>query len=201
MRAERSMTVKGNKYKLLLSIPAVIACILFGCERKEKVLLTDLKAVEEETDPSNQAVDMVNEAEDACDLIVVHICGAVVSPGVYEFPAGSRIYQAVEAAGGFSKEARQDYLNQAAILQDGSKLYVPTLEEAAEVMPEDDGLVNINTATEEELCSLTGIGSGKAKSIIAYRTEKGSFKAIEDIMNVEGIKDGLFQKIRDSITV
>ena len=201
--------MKGNKLKLLISIPAVIACILFGCEKKEKVLLTDISPVKE----ADAAVLTAEEeplqaAEAEKELIVVHICGAVESPGVYELPAGSRIYQGIQAAGGFSSEARQDFLNQAQVLQDGIRLYVPTVDEVDsestfeyDTSSEDKGLVNINTATEEELCTLSGIGSGKAQSIITYRTKNGSFKSIEDIMNVEGIKDGLFQKIKDSITV
>ena len=201
--------MKGNKLKLLLSIPAVIACILFGCEKKEKVLLTDISPVKE-ADPAvlTAEEEPLQVAEADKELIVVHICGAVESPGVYELPVGSRIYQGIQAAGGFSSEARQDFLNQAQVLQDGIRLYVPTVDEVDsestfehDTSSEDKGLVNINTATEEELCTLSGIGSGKAQSIITYRTKNGSFKSIEDIMNVEGIKDGLFQKIRDSITV
>ena len=201
--------MKGNKLKLLISIPAVIACILFGCEKKEKVLLTDISPVKE-ADPAvlTAEEEPLQAAEAEKELIVVHICGAVESPGVYELPAGSRIYQGIQAAGGFSSEARQDFLNQAQVLQDGIRLYVPTVDEVDsestfeyDTSSEDKGLVNINTATEEELCTLSGIGSGKAQSIITYRTKNGSFKSIEDIMNVEGIKDGLFQKIKDSITV
>lgn len=158
--------------------------------------------------------------------LVVHICGAVEHPGVYLLPQGSRIYQAVEAAGGFRQDAGEDYLNQAQLLFDGMKVYVPTSEEVSEQGgsllqemgqegiigaiqgsssalsgSEDSGLVNINTASEELLCTLSGIGPGKAKSIIAYREQNGAFRSIEEIMNVEGIKEGLFARIRDSITV
>lgn len=106
------------------------------------------------------------------------------------------------------------------MIGDGSRIYVPTKEEAsladkdsqafitgsAEGPVEGEsitnsGLVNINTASREELCNLSGIGSGKAESIINYRMENGNFHTIEEIMNVEGIKDGLFQKIKDKITV
>lgn len=154
---------------------------------------------------------------------VVHICGAVARPGVYTLEEKSRVYQAVEAAGGFLEDADGDFLNQADFLWDGMKLYVPTKEEVQEAgaIPKwqdagqnagggntgsTDGAkgassVNINTADEERLCTLPGIGSSKAKSIISYREKNGSFVRIEDIMNVEGIKDGLFQKIKDKITV
>ena len=161
---------------------------------------------------------------------MVHVCGAVEQPGVYELPQGSRIYQAIECAGGLSAEADPDYLNQADFVSDGEKVYVPTREEVAEmdfplqnVMTQSgetgtisgtagsdsqnaDGqknvcLVNLNTASQEQLCTLPGIGSSKAKSIIAYREEHGSFDRIESVMNVAGIKDGLFQKIKAYITV
>ena len=145
---------------------------------------------------------------------MVHVCGAVERPGVYELPQGSRIYQAIECAGGLSNEADPDYLNQADFVSDGEKVYVPTREEVAEMdsplqnvvtqsgetgVP--SGLVNLNTASEEQLCTLPGIGSSKARSIIAYREEHGSFDRIESVMNVAGIKDGLFQKIKAYITV
>ncbi|MDE6202935.1 MAG: helix-hairpin-helix domain-containing protein [Lachnospiraceae bacterium] len=152
--------------------------------------------------------------------LVVHICGAVSNPGVYTMEAGSRIYQAVGMAGGFSQDAAQDYLNQADVLVDGMKVYVPTNEEVEALGEEnnwkdsggiktgnpqtgleDSPLVNINTAGEELLCSLPGVGASKAKSIMAYREKNGPYQRIEDIMNVEGIKDGLFNKIKDSITV
>ena len=204
--------MKGNKLKLFLSIPAICACILFGCEKKERILLADLKPVSEETLLKEEEIieeETGKQEEESTEIIVIHICGAVVNPGVYELPEGSRIFQAIQAAGGFLEEARQDFLNQAAVLSDGIRLYVPTMEETENIsenipegiLGENSGLVNINTADEEELCTLTGIGSGKAKSIIDYRTKNGNFQKIEDIMNVEGIKDGLFQKIRDSITV
>ena len=156
---------------------------------------------------------------------VVHICGAVNQPGVYTLESGDRIYQAIEKAGGFREDAEQNYLNQADQLSDGMKIYVPTQEQAREaegdlgwIVPgiegagntkepetetagEDSSLVNINTASEEQLCTLPGVGSSKAKSIIAYREQNGAYRTIEDIMNVEGIKDGVFQKIRDRISV
>jgi len=160
------------------------------------------------------------------ETCVVHICGAVNAPGVYTLEGGCRIYQAIEKAGGFREDAQQDYLNQADLLSDGMKVYVPTQEEARESggdagwvisgrepdgsrereeNKEDTGgnsfPVNINTAGEEQLCTLPGVGSSKARSIIAYREQNGPYKTIEDIMNVEGIKDGVFRKIRDSITV
>lgn len=229
-----------TKYKVLFSILTVIVCILFGCEKREAVTFEELTAQETEAlsvADGHEKEDTADEPEQADEVteispeentiqalkeevLVVHICGAVNEPGVYELPEGSRIYQAVLAAGGFCEEADRDFLNQAQVIGDGSRIYVPTKEEAAladEGMQEfisngmesadeehdmtNGGLININTASKEELCNLSGIGSGKAESIINYRRENGNFRTIEEIMNVEGIKDGLFQKIKDKITV
>ena len=210
------------KARIIISVLTVIVCMLIGCERKQEIYLTQLDTSKEEAtlplEEEKQAEEIVSQ-ETEPPHIVIHICGAVVNPGVYELTEGSRLYQAVEMAGGFAPEASQDYLNQAKVLIDGMKLYIPTEEEVLVaqqegVLPDDlteageeelqnssPGLVNINTASEAELCTLTGIGTGKAKSIIAYRTENGRYEKIEDIMKVEGIKEGLFDKIKDSITV
>lgn len=154
------------------------------------------------------------------ETVYVHICGAVIKPGVYELDEGSRVFEGIEAAGGFSEDACKDYVNQAKVLQDGQRLIIPTLEEA-EVLKENgsyqeiwedeaseteyaadaDGLININTADESELSSIDGIGAGKAAAIVRYRQENGYFKAIQDIMNVSGIKEGTYEKIKEKITV
>lgn len=148
-------------------------------------------------------------------VCVVHVCGAVQSPGVYTLAEGSRIYEAVAAAGGLLPEADGAYLNQASCITDGEQIYVPTQQEVLEQSVTlvrsgqstaggtevQDTKVNLNTATKEQLCTLPGIGESKAESIISYREAHGAYGQIEDIMKVEGIKDGLFQKIRDRITV
>lgn len=154
----------------------------------------------------------------------VHICGAVKAPGVYELSQGSRIYQAVEMAGGFLSEADQSFLNLAQPVADGMKITVWTRQEA-ETAAQGQGIalpgtengypkeanaaeesetktkVNINTAGKEELMTLRGIGASRAEDIIAYREKHGSFQKIEDIMKVSGIKDAAFEKIKDDITV
>ncbi|WP_022762865.1 helix-hairpin-helix domain-containing protein [Butyrivibrio sp. AD3002] len=166
------------------------------------------------------------------ETIMVHVCGAVLCEGVYELPGGSRVVDAVKAAGGFSEEADSDYINQALVLSDGVKVKIPTLEETAisaqngnvqtdiSVEPGSDtagvtgmnedsssssesegGKVNINTADETQLCTIPGIGPGRAKNILAYREENGKFGTIDDIKKVSGIKDKFFAKIKDYITV
>lgn len=221
-----------KKYKLAAGILVVIFCILLGCERREKereeLLLLPVNDAEpdvgENADAAEPVMDDIAlrlaEADDGIKEIfeapscVVHICGAVNKPGVYTLEGKSRIYQAVEKAGGFREDADQDYLNQADQVVDGMKIYIPTKAEVEEAggmnhwedfgtgdAGEKDFPVNINTAEEELLCTLPGVGSSKAKSIIAYREKNGPFEKKEDIMNVEGIKNGLFEKIKDSITV
>ncbi len=165
--------------------------------------------------PSGQAGE-ASQADKEVPCFFVHICGAVAAPGVYEMPEGSRVYQAVEAAGGFLSQADEGYLNLAAPVHDGMKITVYTREEAKTApAPEalSEGLsgkvegkesgakVNINTAGKEELMTLKGIGESRAEDIIAYRKKLGAFSEIEEIMQVPGIKDGAFQKIKEQITV
>ena len=161
--------------------------------------------------------------------MVIYVCGAVECEGVYELGSGSRVVDAVKAAGGFSSDADTSYLNQAQVLEDGVKIRIPTRDEVAALEGADKGSteerfiensstdkasgntssgndaagakVNINTATEDELTSIPGIGPSKASSIISYREENGKFSSIEDIMNVTGIKDKFFARIKDYITV
>lgn len=164
------------------------------------------------------------------ETIYVDVCGAVVSPGVFELKAGSRVFQAIEAAGGYLPEAVQNCVNRAGVLTDGQQIYILTLEEMdqqglsqaeltnasdeggagnigagesaeAASMGQQDNKVNINTADETQLTTLTGIGATRAQAIIAYRAENGPFAAIEEIMNVQGIKEGTFAKIKDEIVV
>lgn len=137
--------------------------------------------------------------------IFVQVDGAVQAPGVYQLPYDARVYQAIEIAGGLREDADASDLNQAEKLEDGQKIYVHTaeemqaLEEASAVST--DGLVNINMATVEDLMTLPGIGESKANDIISYRESNGAFTQIEDLKNIPGIKDGIFNKISDSITV
>ena len=180
--------------------------------------------------------DIDNESEAVSDremqqaMIYVDVCGAVANPGVFQLAAGSRVFQAIEAAGGYLPEAALTCVNRAGVLTDGQQLYILTQEEMerqgldpAEMAGASDGQmngsagtgqntgmtaqvqqdnrININTADEAQLTTLTGIGATRAQAIIAYREENGPFAAIEDIMNVQGIKEGTFAKIKDEIVV
>ena len=135
--------------------------------------------------------------------LVVDVAGAVPRPGVYELPVGSRVNDAVQAAGGFLAEADKANINLAAPLEDGQKLEIPFLPGAATAgVPQytpTPTAININTATLEELQSLPGIGPTLAQAIIDYRTKHGNFHFIEDIMNVSGIGPSTFENIKDLI--
>ncbi len=152
-----------------------------------------------------------SKEKSSASMIYVQVAGAVHKPGVYELPEGSRVFQALELAGGVTADAQLISLNQAAPVSDGDMIWVMTVEEAA-VQPaqagemsgngsQEDGKVNLNTATKEELMELPGIGAAKAASILAYREANGSFTKIEDLMKIEGIKEGVFSKIEDYVIV
>ena len=174
--------------------------------------------------------EAVSDKEMQQAMIYVDVCGAVANPGVFQLAAGSRVFQAIEAAGGYLPEAALTCVNRAGVLTDGQQLYILTQEEmerqgldpaemakAADgqmngnagtgqnagltVQVQQDNRININTADEAQLTTLTGIGATRAQAIIAYREENGPFAAIEDIMNVQGIKEGTFAKIKDEIVV
>lgn len=154
----------------------------------------------------NQAQEITYEQEQELQEtaeIMVYVCGAVNEPGVFTLEVGARVVDAIELAGGVSEPAAPEYLNLAAVLQDGEKIYVPTREEVIrwEEKEAQNDLVNINTAGMDKLCTLPGIGESKAQDIITYRQKQGEFAQIEDIMQVPGIKEYLFQKIETYITV
>lgn len=148
-------------------------------------------------------------------MIMVDVAGAVMKPSVVELPEGSRVFEAIEKAGGLTVEADLSATNQAEILTDGQKIYIPTkheLEESEAGSP-SSGLtanssgntqakrININTADSQTLQQLKGVGPVTAEKIINYRTENGKFKTIEDLKNVSGIGDKTFEKLKDKITV
>ncbi len=183
----------------------VACCSIFlfvGCGKASYFQSTELvEAKEEQTDESKVVENLIPAT------IYVQVAGAVVKPDVYELPNGSRVYAAIEAAGGLLDEADDSDINQAALLEDGQKLYIYTEEEIADIERQEqskeaeDGLVNINTATATELMTLPGIGQSKANQIIAYRDANGLFSSIEDIKNVSGIGDGIFNQINSYIKI
>jgi len=208
-----------NKFRAILIGAAIIVFgLFFGLKREEtedsfqtyEENFTDQtsggsKETTKETSP---------QTTKAPAKIYVYVTGAVQNPGVYVLNENARVFEAIEMAGGLSEDADFNQLNQAAILSDGYHLYVPRIGEtnasyAGGKTGENTGndgstsgkKVNINTATAEELQTLSGIGESKALAIIAYRKENGSFSCIEDLLNVSGIGEGIFAKIKDCIEV
>ena len=190
--------------KILLAVLCFVAAgVLFS-------YLSKKPPAEAETASAAMESEAVSEEESTFETqakVCVHVCGSVQHPGVYYLEDGARIHEAVEMAGGLTEDAAGDVINLAEVISDGEKIYIPSQEEAkAGYTPEektqkDDGLVNINTASLEELKKLPGIGDIKAEAIIKYREESGSFNSIEDIRNVSGIKDSSYEQIKDLIKV
>ena len=146
------------------------------------------------------------EKEAAAKLIVVHVVGAVQRPGVYHLPAGSRVYQALEQAGGGLEGADMERINLAQPLVDGQQVFLPLkgAEGAGQPLPMGgvaSGKVNINAASKEELENLPGIGAVKAQSIINYRQQHGPFQRIEDLLEVSGIGEKTLAEIKELISV
>lgn len=221
------MTKRQYMTKLLLFVACTVA-VLTGCVRRDEPELVGLQQERTDTSEKISAgtssisasslsgSTKLKEVQEAAQgTITVYVCGAVQNPGVYDLEDGARICDAVEAAGGFSDNADPSYLNQAEYAQDAQKLEVPTLEEAQKLREETsvqeaagtagdntgtgDGKVSINDADVTGLMQLPGIGEGKAKAIIEYREKNGRFKNLEDLMQVPGIKQASFDKLKDSI--
>ena len=191
---------------------------------------TDQNRKAEPSAGSTDRTELSDASSEETKTLVVHICGAVSAPGVYELPAGSRIIDAVEAGGGFLPEADEACCNLAEEIVDGCQIYIMTKTESCadgqtekkagiQTSPDSDmqttdrnvrsnsatalenGLVNLNTADVAALMTLPGIGESRAKAIISYREQHGAFAKIEDIMKISGIKQAAFSKIKDKITV
>ena len=191
---------------------------------------TDQNRKAEPSAGSTDRTELSDASSEETKTLVVHICGAVSAPGVYELPAGSRIIDAVEAGGGFLPEADEACCNLAEEIVDGCQICIMTKSESCadgqtekkagiQTSPDSDmqttdrnvrsnsatalenGLVNLNTADVAALMTLPGIGESRAKAIISYREQHGAFAQIEDIMKISGIKQAAFSKIKDKITV
>ncbi len=228
---------------LFVTVSGIFYSVSYG-KREEAVFVTEEISVENDTDrnsgffeanleeslsnekekqnleTSSDKLELAEDLEDAKnekeEVIYVHICGQVVSSGVYSLKKESRVNDLVKMAGGFTDEASTDYVNLAQKLIDGEQIYIPSKEEVLEmdlyskinVSTENSeeketisNKVNINTADKSQLMTLTGIGEAKAEAIIQYREEHGGFRSVEELKQIEGIKDGVFNKIKDKIIV
>ncbi|MBR4543964.1 MAG: helix-hairpin-helix domain-containing protein [Lachnospiraceae bacterium] len=224
---------KSYIYSVFVMLTAVL--VLGGCgdskvymtgDRSEEHAVSDDSAAGEMAATGIVSDDEAHEdngesavTDQYTDDFYVYLTGAVCVPGVYAVPAGSRLYEAVEMAGGFTDETDISACNLAAEVSDGVQYYFPTYAEteaaggtAAYIVSSGqnmsggssagaDGRVNINTASRDELMTLPGIGGSKADAIIAYRDSNEGFSAPEDIKNVKGIGDSTYESLKDYITV
>lgn len=195
-----------KKMRMLVLICYIFMAVLFvsGCEGKDDSIVLNAKSSSQDS-----GQDSSREAENPTGKIFVYICGQVKNPGVYELDPTDRIVKAIELAGGLTKKADETSVNQAAKMEDGQQIYIPAREHLQKAENKDSNgentgngdQISINKASKEELMSIPGIGEAKAASIIAYREEHGSFSKIEDLMNISGIKDGVFAKMKNYITL
>lgn len=194
-----------NLKGVLLGTLIVVCICSCGKETAYYVNSENDSAVNQQEETSEQMSEVASEVTG----IYVYVCGQIAKPGVYVLPAESRICDLFQMAGGFTEDAATDYWNQARLLTDGEMIYVPTAEEVkdrplegdATSHADDPNKVNINTASKEELMTLPGIGETRALAIIAYRQANGPFTSIAELKEVEGIKDGVFSKMKDYIEI
>lgn len=201
--------MKENQIKYMIAAAAVVlfgVLWIFTGQKRDQGSGEENGIFNSEMDSGEEEKTDLSEGK-----IYVHITGEVKNPGVYIFEKKPRVIEVVEKAGGFKKNAATSGINQAELVEDGTQIVIknrghtktsgrdlPGKEQPGQ---EKSSLVDINTAGKEQLMTLAGIGESKAMAIIAYREEHGKFKKIEDIMNITGIKNGVFEKIKSQIRV
>lgn len=193
---------------LFIVLMGIISLIFSSCNfPKEETVIVEQP--EEKLNKLKTEEDSVKEES----WIWVDVSGAVNTPGVYRLKRGSRVFEAIQEAGGFQENADTAGINQASVLSDGEKLQIYTIEEAQQMelssekfsISQDNtdvkGKININTADLSELQEIPGVGEKKAQSIMEYRELNGNFQSIEQLQEVQGIKGKTFDKVKDYITV
>lgn len=190
---------------LIVGITILICGIFWFSFEKDTTTQEDDFAMQE-----NTVAEVEKETSAPANYkIYIHIIGEVKHPGVYIFEEEPRVVDVVKKAGGFTQNAAQSAINLAELVGDGAQLSIVSKKQWKEGKQkvsagENDagtGKLDINQATESDLMTLSGIGESKAKSIVAYRESNGKFQKIEDLMNITGIKEGVFNKIKDQIIV
>ncbi len=180
-----------NKIRKLLGLFWLIIITFCACGGEQ--LLLDQMIGNESMDAPEHTEEITETADSVEQHICVHVCGAVLMPGVYELPSGSRIYEALNLAGGFDEQADRDAVNLVELLADGQQVRIPFIGEAD--AEEGSGLIDINRADVSALCEIPGIGESRAQAILDYREEHGDFRSVEELMQVPGIKEGIFARI------
>lgn len=185
-------------------------CYSRGMREEAIPLAAESELAAEETERNAAEDAEIGVVESTSAVCFVHVCGQVNHPGVYELAEGQRVFDAIESAGGFTETAATDYLNLAEPVRDGMKLVVPDQKDVPKQVFSDgtagegaseEKLLDLNTATKEELMTLPGIGEAKAADLIRYRETHGRFQKIEDVMKISGIKEAAFEKIKERVTV
>lgn len=139
----------------------------------------------------------ISESEE----IFIHISGEINYPGLIKLNKGQRLYEAIEIAGGMTENADINQINLSVVLNDQDKVYIPSIDENVSFIQSDmPEIININTATKDQLMTLNGVGDKTADSIIEYR-EENRFNKIEDLLNVPGIGEQKFNQIKDKINI
>lgn len=199
-----------NKFKSAIAFGGFIIFVIimgiFSYEGEDELLQeTEVK----ESYIEDSTLDSGDE-----EKIFVYVIGAVNKPGIIEAHVDSRLYEIIELAGGFTENADETAINLAVTVVDEEKIIIPYKETSTKnneskkinelyeaTVSDNSGRININTASIEELKTLTGIGQSTAEKIINYRNENSKFKSIEEIKNVSGIGDSKFNSIKDKIVV
>lgn len=188
---------------ILAVVFAVVAVII-----SHGILAPATVTVEHAAQTDEAAVD-----DQSTNSVYVHVLGCVANPGLYELQADARVADAIESAGGFTDQAAQESVNLAAHVSDGEQIRISSREEALQAGSSvssaagdaaaalSSGKVNINTASAEELQTLSGIGQSTAAKIVGYRQKNGSFASIDDLKNVSGIGDKRLESLRPYITL
>lgn len=202
----------NEKYVKIAAVALVViaALVFFGTkgESEEIVLKQGGENVESIEHSGEEKTGDTPEEALIMNQYVVDISGCVKKPGVYQIEEGARLYQLIELAGGLTKEADTEIINQAEVLFDGQKVLIPE-KSSADGSADDklpagitsDGKINLNLADEQTLQEIPGVGPATAEKILTYRENHGRFSKIEDIQNVDGIGAKTFEKIKDMITV
>lgn len=218
--------IKENMFKVIIITLLLFLYVGSFIYISTKIIKTESKP-EDKVDMLAKEDKEEEKEETNTNEIVVDIKGSVKKPGVYKIKENSRVTDAIEAAGGLTKNANTRFINLSKLLHDGDVVVIYSNEEIEEARKKEtivvetpcvceevkndacykeetkdtNGKVNINTATITELMTLTGIGESKAKLIIEYRIKNGNFKDIKDIMKVKGISETLFSKFKENITI
>lgn len=199
----KSFTTKLLSNKKMLGKGVLILVIL--------ALALGIRMKNLNSDDSQVEVSEATDTEVTTAEMYVDISGEVEDPGVYIVEDGTRLYEVIEKAGGLTEDANTDAINQAGYVEDGEKIVIPS-EDGGNAISTDvastssgttgsqNGLININTASKDQLMEITGIGEVTADKIIEYR-KNNRFKSIEDIMNVSGIGNAKFESMKSEITV